>query len=47
MVDTNDLITTRARALERRNEDLKEATTYLNYIRRLGKEAFNKRYNLL
>ena len=46
MRDTSDLITIRARALERRNEDLEEATTYLRRIRELGKKYFDRRYNL-
>jgi hypothetical protein len=44
---TEDLIAVRARALERRTEDLEEAAAHLNRMRRLGKEAFDKRHNLL
>jgi hypothetical protein len=44
---TEDLIAMRARALERRIEDLEEAAAHLNRIRRLGKEAFDRRHNLL
>jgi len=46
VVDTTDLITMRARALERRNEDLEEAAAHLNRMRRLGKEYFDKRHSL-
>jgi hypothetical protein len=46
VVDTTDLIAMRARALERRNEDLEEAAAHLNRMRRLGKEYFDRRHSL-
>jgi hypothetical protein len=44
---TEDLLAMRARALERRDKDLEEAAAHLNRMRRLGKEAFDRRHNLL
>ena len=39
-------MTIRARALKRRNKDLKEATAYLQRIRELGKKYFDKRHRI-
>ena len=41
MRDNTDLITIRARALERREEDIKEARLFLRRIRERNKEYFD------
>jgi hypothetical protein len=41
--NTSELITIRARALERRDKDLEEARLYLRRIREKGKEYFDIR----
>ena len=44
--DTAELVAMRARALERRNEDLEEAAAHLRRMRELGKQYFDRRHNL-
>lgn len=46
VVDTADLVAMRARALERRNEDLEEAAAHLRRMRELGKKYFDERHRL-
>ena len=44
--DTTTLLEVRARALERRDEDLEEVRLYLRRIREKSKEHFNKKRRL-
>ena len=43
---TAKLVTIRARAVERRKEDLEEAKAYLRRMRERGKEYFDRRHNI-
>ena len=44
--DTAELVAMRARAMERREEDLEEAKAHLRRMRERGKEYFDKRHNI-